>query len=76
MCHVEDSFQGNSFENILKTSARLETADMLVKLGKLDEALFIASSLSDVPQENPALKLIVLEQIASIQILSGDSMSY
>ncbi|XP_050442281.1 40-kDa huntingtin-associated protein-like [Adelges cooleyi] len=72
MCHAEDSFRGNSFENILKTSVRLETANTLVGLGKLDEASFIASSLTDIPQENNALKLTVLEQITSIQILSGD----
>lgn len=71
MCHAEDSWQGNPFENILKTSIRLETAETLMGLGKLDDAAFIGSSLTDVPQESHTLKLAILEQITSIQILSG-----
>lgn len=71
MCHAENSWQGISFENILKTSIRLETAETLVRLGKLDDAAFIASSLMDVPHECHILKLAILEQISSIQILSG-----
>lgn len=71
MRHAEDSWQGSSFENILKTSIRLETAESLVRLGKLDDAAFIGSSLIDVPHESLTVKLIVLEQITSIQILSG-----
>lgn len=71
MCHAENSWQGNSFENILKTSIRLETAETLVRLGKLDDAAFIGSSLTDVPHESHTLKLAILEHISSIQILSG-----
>lgn len=71
MRHTEDSWQGSSFENILKTSIRLETAETLVKLGKLDDAAFIGSSLTDIPHESLTLKLTILEQITSIQILSG-----
>lgn len=71
MCHAEDSWQGNSFENILKTSIRLETAESLVRFGKLDDAAFIGSSLIDVPHESHTLRLVVLEQVTSIQILSG-----
>lgn len=71
MCHAEDSWQGNLFENILKTSIRLETAETLVRLGKLDDATFIGSSMIDVPHESRTLKLAILEQITSIQILSG-----
>lgn len=71
MRHAEDSWQGNSFENILKTSIRLETAETLVSLGKLDDAAFIGSSMIDVPHESHTLKLAILEQITSIQILSG-----
>lgn len=71
MCYAEDSWQGNSFENILKTSIRLETAETLVGLGKLDDAAFIGSSLIDLPHESHTIKLAILEQIASIQILSG-----
>lgn len=76
MRHAEDSWQGSSFENILKTSIRLETADTLVSLGKLDDAAFIGSSLADVPHENHTLKLAILEQITSIQILSGIFISF
>lgn len=71
MCHAEDSWQGSSFENILKTSIRLETAETLVHLGKLDDAAFIGSSMIDVSHESHTLKLAILEQITSIQILSG-----
>lgn len=71
MCHAEDSWQGSLFENILKTSIRLETAESLVHLGKLDDAAFIGSSLIDVPHESQTIKLVVLEQITSNQILSG-----
>lgn len=71
MRHAEDNWQGNSFENILKTSIRLETAETLVCLGKLDDAAFIGSSMIDVPHESHTLKLAILEQITSIQILSG-----
>ncbi|XP_022183378.1 factor VIII intron 22 protein-like [Myzus persicae] len=72
MRHAEDSWQGNSFENILKTSIRLETAETLVSLGKLDDAAFIGSSMIDVPHESHTLKLAILEQITSVQILSED----
>ncbi|XP_050521827.1 40-kDa huntingtin-associated protein-like isoform X2 [Daktulosphaira vitifoliae] len=48
MCRVEDSFQGNSFENILKTSARLETADTLVKLGDYEGALLTFTDIANV----------------------------
>jgi len=72
MRHAEDSWQGNSFENILKTSIRLETSETLVCLGKLDDAAFIGSSMIDVPHESHTLKLAILEQITSIQILSGN----
>ncbi|KAL5239825.1 hypothetical protein ACI65C_007235 [Semiaphis heraclei] len=72
MRHAEDSWQGNPFENILKTSIRLETAETLVCLGKLDDAAFIGSSMIDVPHESHTLKLAILEQITSIQILSED----
>lgn len=71
MRHAEDSWQGNPFENTLKTSIRLETAETLMSLGKLDDAAFIGNSLTDVPQESHTLKLVILEQITSIQILSG-----
>lgn len=71
MCHAEDSWQGSTFENILKTSIRLETAETLVCLGNLDDAAFIGSSLIDIPHESHTLKLTILEQITSIQILSG-----
>jgi len=71
MRHAEDNWQGNSFENILKTSIRLETAETLVCLGKLDDAAFIGSSMIDVPHESHTLKLVILEQITSIQIFSG-----
>lgn len=71
MRHAENSLQGNSFENILKTSIRLETAETLIRLGKLDDAAFIVSSLTDVPHESHTLTITVLEQITSIQILSG-----
>jgi len=71
MRHAEDSWHGSSFENILKTSIRLETAQTLTSLGKLDDAAFIGSSLIDIPHESHTLKLTILEQITSIQILSG-----
>lgn len=71
MRHAEDSWQGSTFENILKTSIRLETSESLVRLGKLDDAVFIGSSLTDVPQESHTLKLAIFEQITSVQILSG-----
>ncbi|XP_025413588.1 factor VIII intron 22 protein-like isoform X2 [Sipha flava] len=72
MCHAEDSWQGSLFENIIKTSIRLETAESLVHLGKLDDAAFIGNSLIDVPHESQTLKLVVLEQVTSNQILSED----
>lgn len=72
MRHAEDSWQGSSFENILKTSIRLETVETLVSLGKLDDATFIGSSLTDIPHESHTLKLAILEQITSTQILSED----
>lgn len=71
MCRAEESWQGSSFESILKTSIRLETAETLMSLGKLDDAAFIGHSLTDVSQESHNLKLAILEQISSIQIRSG-----
>lgn len=72
MRHSEDNWQESTFDNILKTSIRLETAETLVNLGELDDAAFIATSLIDIPHESHTLKLTVLEQITSIQILSGN----
>lgn len=72
MCRAEESWQGSSFESILKTSIRLETAETLMNLGKSDDAAFIGRSLTDISQESDNLKLAILEQITSFQIRSGN----